>query len=84
MKLAKQAKELLDAANKVFHFRKDVISEDRLSELNQSVGQVKSLLKSEANEEELESSIRHLDKLLAKIGVKSTRRPFGVIMSKLL
>ena len=39
-KLRKQAKELLHAAGKVYHYRRDLISAARLQEMEQAVGEV--------------------------------------------
>ena len=76
MKLKKQAKELLQAANKVYHYRRDVTSEERLNELDRSVGEVKTFMQDASKERELESAMKRLDQLLRKIGGKIYPKTF--------
>ena len=78
MKLKKQAKELLQAANKVYHYRRDVTSEERLNELDRSVGEVKTFMQDASKERELESAMKRLDQLLRKIGGKIYPKTFFV------
>jgi len=74
-KLRKQAKELFHAANKIYHYRKDVISEARLSELEKAVGELQTLMK-KSEAEPLESAINRLDALLKKVGGKMYPKTF--------
>lgn len=76
-KLRKQAKELLHAANKVYHYRRDVIPESRLSELEQAVAEVATMLKDkETQAKPFEASQQRLDALLKKIGGKIYPKTF--------
>ncbi|MGB0409157.1 MAG: signal peptidase I [Opitutales bacterium] len=68
-KLRKQARELLHAANKIYHYRRDVIPRGRLDELDQAVGEVQSFMKS-GEATSLEAAMGRLDGLLKKIGGK--------------
>lgn len=68
-KLIKQAKELLQAASKVYHYRRDVISENRLNELELAVEEVSKFSKQpNVGLQEFEASQDRLDALLRKIG----------------
>lgn len=70
-KLHKQAKELLHAATKVYHYRRDVIAEGRLEELDKAVGEVDVLSKKGADDlKALEAAMDRLDALLHKVGGK--------------
>jgi len=62
-KLKKQAKELLQAATKVYHYRRDVISEEHLDELDAAVGEVHELRKGD-DPAVLEAAMDRLDALL--------------------
>ncbi|MEO0509591.1 MAG: signal peptidase I [Verrucomicrobiota bacterium] len=73
--LRKQARELLHAANKIYHYRKDVIPEGRLDELDKAVGEVHSTMKAGAAEQ-LEAAMKRLDGLLKKIGGKMYPKTF--------
>ncbi|MGB0259085.1 MAG: signal peptidase I [Coraliomargarita sp.] len=76
-KLRKQAKELLHAANKVYHYRRDVIEEHRLIELEKAVDEVAAMLKDkEATAEPFEAAQLRLDALLRKIGGKIYPKTF--------
>ncbi|MGJ8641020.1 MAG: signal peptidase I [Opitutaceae bacterium] len=75
-KLHKQAKELLQAATKVYHYRRDVIPEGRLEELDHAVGEVQELSKKGADLKALEASMERLDALLRKIGGKIYPKTF--------
>lgn len=76
-KLRKQAKELLHAASKVYHYRKDVIEEHRLDELEKAVEEVAVMLKDkEAKVEPFEAAQKRLDSLLKKIGGKIYPKTF--------
>lgn len=66
-KLRKAAKEVLHSANKIYHYRRDVIHEGRLDELEKAVVEVQSHLKA-ADAVQLEAAIHRLDGLLKKIG----------------
>jgi signal peptidase I len=76
-KLRKQAKELLQAASKVYHYRRDVISEGRLEELDQAVGEVDAMLKDKTTEAApFQAAQNRLDALLRKIGGKIHPKTF--------
>jgi signal peptidase I len=76
-KLRKQAKELLHAASKVYHYRRDVTSEARLQELERTVGEVESMLKNkEADAVPFQAAMNRLDALLRKIGGKIYPKTF--------
>jgi signal peptidase I len=74
-KLRKPAKELLQAASKVYHYRRDVISEARVSELEKATAEVQSLLKTQ-DAVKLEAAMERLDALLKKIGGKMYPKTF--------
>lgn len=68
-KLTKNAKELLHAAGKVYHYRKDLITEARLLELEQAVAEVQGMAKDKTSDlAGFEASMGRLDALLRKIG----------------
>ena len=76
-KLRKQAKELLHAASKVYHYRRDVISEARLQELEKSVGEIEKMLQDKsANSVPFQAAMDRLDALLRKIGGKIYPKTF--------
>ena len=76
-KLRKQAKELLHAAGKVYHYRRDLISAARLQEMEQAVGEVEQMLKDKAADPAaLEQAIDRLDALLRTIGGKLYPKTF--------
>jgi signal peptidase I len=76
-KLRKQAKELLQAASKVYHYRRDVTAEARLQELEKAVAEVEGLLKDKSAEAApLEAAMQRLDALLRKIGGKIYPKTF--------
>ncbi len=76
-RLQKQAKELLHMASKVYHYRKDVISEEQLTELENSVHEVESVRADKtAKSEPLQAAMDRLDKLLKKIGGKIYPKTF--------
>jgi signal peptidase I len=74
-KLRKSAKELLHAANKIYHYRRDVIPAGRLDELEQAVGEVHSFLPG-SDAVQLEAAMGRLDGLLKKIGGKMYPKTF--------
>ena len=74
-KLRKSAKELLHAANKVYHYRRDLIPEGRLDELDKAVGEVHSHLQA-GDAVKLEATMGRLDGLLKKIGGKLYPKTF--------
>ena len=66
-KLRKQAKELLHAAQKVYHYRRDVIPEARLLELEKAIGEVDRMMRDkEADQAQFEAAQNRLDALLRK------------------
>lgn len=76
-KLRKHAKELLHAASKVYHYRRDVISEGRMQELERAVNEVDRMLKDPAAEAvPFEAAMNRLDGLLRKIGGKIYPKTF--------
>ena len=76
-RLQKQAKELLQMASKVYHYRKDVISEAQLAKLEEAVEAVDSMRTNKnATVERFESAMETLDALLRKIGGKIYPKTF--------
>ena len=76
-KLRKQAKELLHMASKVYHYRRDVIPETKLAELEETVSEVESMRMDKTVEPELfQSAMERLDGLLRKIGGKIYPKTF--------
>ena len=74
-KLRKSAKELLHAANKIYHYRRDVIPTGRLEELDKAVTEVHSHLQA-GDADQLEAAMNRLDGLLKKIGGKMYPKTF--------
>lgn len=74
-KLRKSAKELLQAAHKIYHYRRDVFPEGRLEELNKAVNEVQSQLEAR-DAVKLEAAMGRLDGLLKKIGGKMYPKTF--------
>lgn len=76
-KQKKAGKELLQAAHKVFHYRRDVISEGRLAELDKAVGELDGMLRDKnVSEGPLDACMTRLDALLRKIGGKIYPKTF--------
>lgn len=76
-KQKKLAKELLQYAQKVYHYRRDLTSEGRLAELDKAVGEVDSLIRDKTTKEApLVAAIERLDALLRKIGGKIYPKTF--------
>ena len=76
-KQKKVAKELLQSARKVYDYRRDLIPEDRLAELDKAVGEVDGLIRDKATKEvPLVAAIDRLDALLRKIGGKIYPKTF--------
>lgn len=76
-KQKKAGKEILQAAHKVYHYRRDVIPEGRLSELDKAVGELDGLIRDKAvKAEPLDAAINRLDALLRKIGGKIYPKTF--------
>ena len=76
-KLRRQAKELLHAASKVYHYRRDLIAEDRLQALQTAVAEVEQMLKDKsAKEPAFKAALQRLDTLLHKIGGKIYPKTF--------
>ena len=77
LKQKKVAKELLQSAQKVYHYRRDLISESRLAELDKLVGEVDGLIRDKATQEApIVAAIDELDTLLRKIGGKIYPKTF--------
>lgn len=73
----KQAKELLQAANKVYHYRRDVLTAGRLDDLEHAVEEVNALVKDkQADTAVLEAANKRLDALLRKVGGKIYPKTF--------
>ena len=76
-KQKKASKELLQAAHKVYHYRRDLISEGRLVELDKAVGELQALTEDKAVKlEPLSACMERLDALLRKIGGKIYPKTF--------
>lgn len=76
-KQKKASKELLQAAHKVYHYRRDLISEGRLVELDKAVGELQALTEDKAVKlEPLSACMGRLDALLRKIGGKIYPKTF--------
>jgi signal peptidase I len=74
-KLRKQAKELLQSANKIYHYRRDVMRGEQLRELERAVTEVQELLK-RGEEVPLEAAMNRLHNLLKKLGGKMYPKTF--------
>lgn len=74
-KLQKQAKELLQSASKIYHYRRDVTPEVRMQEFEKAVEEVDKLLKS-GEDAKLKSAMKRLDGVLGKIGGKMYPKGF--------
>ncbi|MGK0456354.1 MAG: signal peptidase I [Zhongshania aliphaticivorans] len=73
----KQAKEMLQMASKVYHYRRDVIPEAQLAQLEEAVNEVESMHADKAAEPEpLQAAMERLDTLLRKIGGKIYPKTF--------
>lgn len=76
-KLQKQAKELLQSAHKIYHYRRDLIPEGRLDELEKAVGEVDTLMRQKpCNDVDLKAAMGRLDGLLGKLGGKMYPKTF--------
>ena len=76
-KQKKVAKEILQSAQKVYHYRRDLTSENRLAELDKLVGEVDVLIRDKATQEApLVDAVDRLDTLLRKIGGKIYPKTF--------
>ena len=75
-KLHKQAKELLQAATKVYHYRRDVIPTGHLDELEKAVGEVHEFRKKKSDDKDFEAALVRLDALLRKVGGKIYPKTF--------
>lgn len=76
-KLRKNAQELLQAANKVYHYRRDVMTETRLGDLERAVKEVDILVRDKSAEAApLEAAMKRLDALLRKVGGKIYPKTF--------
>ncbi len=76
-KLRNQAKDLLHAASKVYHYRRDVTSAARLQELEKSVVEIETMIADKSAESApLEAAMDRLDALLRKIGGKIHPKTF--------
>ncbi|MEC8333243.1 MAG: hypothetical protein VXZ83_03870, partial [Verrucomicrobiota bacterium] len=73
----KFAKELLQAANKVYHYRRDLISEEKLEDLDKLVNELNILIKDKSSDRKLlKNTINRLDSHLRKIGGKIYPKTF--------
>lgn len=76
-KQRKAAKELLHAAHKVYHYRRDVTAEDRLIELDKAVAELDKYYRDPSVlPARLSASMDRLDALLRKIGGKMYPKTF--------
>jgi signal peptidase I len=76
-KQKKAAKELLQAAHKVYHYRRDLIPESRLTELDNAVVELNGMLRDKSTQvDSLTVSMDRLDALLRKIGGKIYPKTF--------
>tara|TARA_B110000208_G_scaffold12599_1_gene15433 strand:- start:394 stop:1617 length:1224 start_codon:yes stop_codon:yes gene_type:complete len=76
-KLRNQAKDLLHAASKVYHYRRDVTSAARLQVLEKSVVEIETMIADKSAESApLEAAMDRLDALLRKIGGKIHPKTF--------
>jgi signal peptidase I len=76
-KQRKAAKELLQAAHKVYHYRRDLLPEGRLVELDKAVGELDTLMRDKSTKlEPLTAAMNRLDGLLHKIGGKIYPKTF--------
>lgn len=77
-KLRKQAKELFQLATKVYNYRRDVLPENRITELEKAVREADAFYKrNDPNEETaFQASLQRLDALLLKIGGKIYPKTF--------
>ncbi len=76
-KQKKAAKELLHAAHKVYHYRRDLISAARLAELDVAVGELNGMVRDKTvKPEPLGAAMDRLDALLHKIGGKIYPKTF--------
>ncbi len=76
-KQKKAAKELLHAAHKIYHYRRDVTPEEDLDELNDLVGQLDGIYRDKGSKsEQIMSVMDRLDVLLRKIGGKMYPKTF--------
>ncbi|NBB80782.1 MAG: signal peptidase I [Verrucomicrobia bacterium] len=76
-KQLKAAKELLHAAHKVYHYRRDLIGEGRVADLDKAVGELDKLCREKpADSAQIDAAMRRLDALLRKIGGKIYPKTF--------
>ena len=76
-KQKKVAREVLQSAQKVYHYRRDLTSEGRLAELDKAVGEVDGLIRDKTTKEApLVAAIDRLDALLCRIGGKIYPKTF--------
>jgi signal peptidase I len=76
-KQLKAVKELLHAAHKVYHYRRDVIGEGRLADLDKAVTELNKLYDDKQSDAaQLDAAMNRLDALLRKIGGKIYPKTF--------
>ena len=76
-KQKKSSKELLEAANKVYHYRRDVISEEAILELDRLVCELNTLIAEKSSPyKSVDSSMDRLDAHLRNIGGKIYPKTF--------
>ncbi len=76
-KLRKQARELLHAARKVYHYRRDLMTEEQLKEMNRAIREVDGMMKDKAiGKEAFKTAQEQLDALLRKLGGKIYPKTF--------
>ena len=76
-KQIKAAKELLHAAHKVYHYRRDLIGERHLADLDKAVGDLDGLVRDKTSDPAAtDAAMDRLDALLRKIGGKIYPKTF--------
>ena len=64
----RDAKNWLEVADKVYHYRRDLLSDAELAELNQRRGELKAKIKAKADAAQLKLSIEALEQTLHRTG----------------
>lgn len=64
----RDAKNWLEVADKVYHYRRDLLSEAELAELNQRRGELKARIKAKADAAQLKLAIEALEQTLHRTG----------------
>lgn len=67
-KMRENAGNWLELADKVYHYRRDVLAAAEIAELHTSSGTLRTLVKERAGVEKLELAIKHLEEVLRRCG----------------